>query len=501
MGLFSFGDQFAMFDVTPVENQFILEYMPGARGEFVKVYLYGLLHCYHPQENMSIQQMSHDIDVSEEDILAAYRHWERKGLVRRISDQPPVWQYLNKKEQILMHADTGVDSAYETFAEALHAQFGHERKLSGKEINLAYEWVEELGLPMEVVLLLVQHKIETRGKNFTMKSAEPLAVTLASEKAHTLEDAEVVLRREKDIYEGSKRIVRRLGKRREPSVPEQEMYRKWVREWGYTYSAIEAACSETTKGEPTFAYLEGILQGMMRRNGGAMTSAAEVNKRQSEDKTRIEPLKALLQQLNTKSATINENTLSAYHDMRQLYGDDIILLAGKECAARGKSDLDSVRQLLNVWKRRNLQSAEEIKAYMQLIDKQNTLISSLFEAWGSKSRITAGDRALVQKWKEEWGFSSDFILYCGMFAANAEKHMPYLDGVLKSFHEKNITTPEAAAAAHREYQLQQTKVPAAAAQKPGKTVIEQQYEQRTYETNNDLPDWMIKRMEERRRNG
>ena len=40
---FSFDDQFTMFDVTPVDNQFILEQLPGARGDYVKVYLYGLL--------------------------------------------------------------------------------------------------------------------------------------------------------------------------------------------------------------------------------------------------------------------------------------------------------------------------------------------------------------------------------------------------------------------------------------------------------------------------
>lgn len=48
MGMFGFDDQSMMFDVTPVENQFILEYMLSAQGDYVKVYLYGLMHCYHP---------------------------------------------------------------------------------------------------------------------------------------------------------------------------------------------------------------------------------------------------------------------------------------------------------------------------------------------------------------------------------------------------------------------------------------------------------------------
>ena len=54
MGLFGFDAQFAMFDATPVANQFILEYMPTARGDYVKVYLYGLMQCYHPSSDMTL---------------------------------------------------------------------------------------------------------------------------------------------------------------------------------------------------------------------------------------------------------------------------------------------------------------------------------------------------------------------------------------------------------------------------------------------------------------
>ena len=169
MGVFGFDEQFAMFDVTPVENQFILEYMPGARGSFVKVYLYGLMHCYHPQEEMSVQQMSHDLDISEEDVLAAYRHWERKGLVRRVSDNPPSWKYINVKQQFFMRGEAPVDQGYTDFTEALYAMFGSERRLRSNEIAMAYEWVEEMGLPSEVVLMLIQHCIETKGRHFSFK--------------------------------------------------------------------------------------------------------------------------------------------------------------------------------------------------------------------------------------------------------------------------------------------------------------------------------------------
>ena len=73
---FAFDERYAMFDITPVENQFILEYMPGAKGDYVKVYLYGLLCCYHPRKEMDVASMSRELGMTEDVILAAYRYWE-----------------------------------------------------------------------------------------------------------------------------------------------------------------------------------------------------------------------------------------------------------------------------------------------------------------------------------------------------------------------------------------------------------------------------------------
>ena len=47
MPMLEFDDQFTMFDITPLENLFIDEYMLRAPGDFVKVYIYALRQCYH----------------------------------------------------------------------------------------------------------------------------------------------------------------------------------------------------------------------------------------------------------------------------------------------------------------------------------------------------------------------------------------------------------------------------------------------------------------------
>ena len=88
MAFCAFDDSVAGFDVTPVENMFISEYMLRAPGDCVKVYLYGLMLCYHNQERMSLTGMARDLDLTEEDVERAFRYWARCGLVRQVGDHP-----------------------------------------------------------------------------------------------------------------------------------------------------------------------------------------------------------------------------------------------------------------------------------------------------------------------------------------------------------------------------------------------------------------------------
>lgn len=64
-------------------------------------------------------------------MLASYRHWERKGLVKRVSDKPPFFHYLNVKQQAMLGVQAQQDPEYEAFAESVYALFGNDRRIHG----------------------------------------------------------------------------------------------------------------------------------------------------------------------------------------------------------------------------------------------------------------------------------------------------------------------------------------------------------------------------------
>ena len=481
---FGFDEQYAMFDVTPVDNQFIMECVPMAKGDYVRVYLYGLMGCYHPEISMSIDQMCHDLDLPEEEIMKAYRYWERRGLVRRIGDVPPAWQYVSWKEKNLSSASAS-DPAYEAFAESLYGVFDNGRRLHGKEIQTCYEWVEDLKLPMEAVIMLLKHMARVKGKNFTIQSAGKTAVEMAEAQVQTLEDAEEFLSRDQQIYDGVRQVLRKLGKKGMPSEAQTEMYRKWVREWRFTPETIEAACAETAKGEPNMGYLEGILRNV--RKDIPENEPVDL-RRFSEAQEKRERLKALTGRLGT--GVMTEEGRNILKDLEERYPSEVIMIGIRECAQNHKN-VEELRKLLEAWRGKGLNTAADIEAYVAEFHRQNELLKQLREKWNAgEPRIGETSRKMIARWENELGFSEEMILKTAEYANEAKTPMAYLDRILTTYHEKGIRTPEEA-----EREAQRMKKEHAEPREPSlKQVTAQQYIQREYSDEQESPEAMLERL-------
>ena len=258
MAFCAFDDSAALFDSTPVENMFITEYMLRAPGDFVKVYLYALMLCYHPTPRMSLSSMAKDLDMQEEDVDRAFKYWARDGLVRQVSDNPVTYSLYNLKQLTLTRAENPGDKLYnQKFIE--EAERILKRTLLPEETNLINDWIQVFELPEEVVLMLLQIEMENSRGRVSIKIADKRAKEWAQSGVRTVEDVEKIIVLGKEREQQLRKLLARLGQRRAPSEDERAMYKLWIDEWGFTPEAVQEACRETTKGTPTMAYLNGIL--------------------------------------------------------------------------------------------------------------------------------------------------------------------------------------------------------------------------------------------------
>ncbi len=484
---FGFDGKYAMFGVTPVENQFILEYVPQAKGDYVRVYLYGLMACHHPEINMNLDQMSHELNLPEEEIQKAFRYWERRGLVRRISDAPPSWQYVSWKERDTFSVPPQ-DREYEAFGEALYAVFDHERRLHGKEIQTCYEWVEDLKLPMEAVIMLLKHMAGVKGKDFSMQSAGRVALEMAEAGVQTLEDAESFLSRDQQVWDGVRRVLRKLGKKGMPSEAQVEMYRKWIQEWRFTPEAVEAACAETAKGDPSMGYLDGILKNVRSGIPEGVTINPECYRQAQEQGERLKSLLSIL-----GGGSITEENKAILVELERKYEPAVIEIGARECA-RNRGSFDELPKLLEAWQKKGLYTRADVESYVAEFHRQNELLKKLRDKWNAgEPRIGEASRKMAARWKSELGFDDEMILKCAEFASEAKAPMAYLDSILTSLHQKGIRTPEEAEQEHQRMRGEHPDKGQAGIQRQ---VTAQQYGQREYNEGTEKPEAMLARLKE-----
>ena len=373
--MFGFDERFAMFDITPVENQFILEFLPGAKGDYIKVYLYGLMRCYHPEADMSMTRMSRELNMTEEEICAAFRYWERRGAVRRISDKPPRWQFVNIKQKSLTGAEDA-DPEYEEFSRAVYDAFDNVRRLHGSELSTCFEWHEDLKLPTEVIVMLLNHMAAVKGRNFKINDAQKAAMRMADENIRTVDAAEMFFSRDEKIYAGAKKVLKLLGK---------------------SY--------QTSEAQTGMGYLDGILKGLRKENSNEIEVDSDQVRRSTQ---KAEALRTVIKELGRDE--VNPRNLELYDRMKALYPQQVILTAAAECRHSGKS-IEDLLKLLESWDMKGLKTENQVNDYIQAFRQQTELIRELKTLWGTEGiRIGETDRKLVQKWQKELGFGKKMIL-------------------------------------------------------------------------------------------
>ena len=455
-----------LYGVTPVENKFLLEYMPAARGDYVKVYLWGLMQSGRDVEGYGLEEMAQTLFLTPAEVEAALRYWERRGLVSRMRQEPPLYRFYSpiQRDAMRKEAPLQVDDAYVTFEESVYAAFGDRRKVTNAEIILAWEWVQDIGLKPEVVLMLLNHCIAQRGVQFSFKRAEPLAVRMKEENVITLEDADVFLRHDQAVHEGVRKVLARMGKRRAASEDEIALYEKWIGEWGFAPDAVLDACRETTKGDPSFKYLDGILSGIRSRSGAR--TEKQVRRQLDEEGQDLRLAKEVFSGL----ASLNpETAIRLYRQFAQMYPHAVLMLAADECRRKKGRRIEDLQALLLSWQGRGLKTEEDVKEFLAFYREANLALKEIFEVCGQAGQPAEGDRALYRKWRE-WDMDRQLLLHAAEQARAAQgSKTAYLDKVLEAWHEAGIRDISQAKAR-----------PAAKSPGRGKQVSAQMYGQRDY---------------------
>ncbi len=431
----SFGENAAMFDMTPIENMFLLEYMPAAPRDYVCVYLYARMLCLHPELGGSLQEMTRALNMDEDSVFEAFAYWERQGLAERISDNPPAFALRPVRSAI--ERGKQVDRTMYTYREfdyAIQSLFGGEN-VEARYRVMANDWLTVFGFSQEAALMLLEYELKLPGgkkQPAVFRRANKRAADWAERGIKSADDVRRAIEGEDRVYRLAVDVLKKLSIRRAPTEAERVTARRWLEEWHYTEQDVLDACSQTTNArDPSFAYINKILQSRHENGASQDTSFAAV--------------RGLLQELGASSKEPTPNQLERYAQLlAQGFEPKTMQLAAVQCARRDRHRFEDLLWMLGRWGELGLMRYDVAEKYVADMQQRIDEVRPVLEQAGLTRRPTMDDLDRYAEWKKK--YAPDMIACAAQYARGTRAPMPYIAKLLETWQAEGITTPQAVAA-------------------------------------------------------
>lgn len=351
-----FAPEALPLEATPVENLFILEYMPVADGTQLRVYLYGLMLCRYPA--FDGDTLTQALSLTQEEVLAAYTHWQREGLVRILSTHPLEVEYMAPSQRA--SGSMLLPGKYGQLIQAAQTLFA-PRTLRPQELRKIYDWVDVFGLSEEAVLELISHCIG-RSPTISIKYMDAVAQAWADAGVRTAAEAKARADAYNALTSGAGAILRRWNKSRAPTEDELTLYELWTKQWGFTPEAILAACPAVTKAErPSFAYLGSVLAAM--HDGGLHTEQAVADTMDEDEEG-----KALSREVFARMGLGNTATLLQRQQLNSFLSAGLpreVMLYAAEQAQNKDRPFGYLKKLLSDFAEQGVLNMEQARAQIE----------------------------------------------------------------------------------------------------------------------------------------
>ena len=265
---------------TEVENLMINEFFTNANGDYVKVYLLGLMRAKHgivEDRNKTANILS----ITPDEIDAAWDYWESVGVIRR--DYMPDDDsyrvvflsqisrfYGNKKsgssasdggEQESRLVDLDLKHLYDTYESA------SGRSIPSSDARKIADTVGTFGVAPEVYAYAIKYSSDN-GHN-DIRYINKVAINWHKEGCNSEADVKALLDKDAKRRYLYGRIFKEIGFNRQWNSGDCEMMDRWFDQFGYNIEEVLEAVKLTAgKREPSLRYVDAVLENKYREAGG-----------------------------------------------------------------------------------------------------------------------------------------------------------------------------------------------------------------------------------------
>jgi len=266
---------------TAVDNMFIAEYMATAPGEYVKAYLLALMYA-----GLSVpctnETLARDLDMTVEEVLLAWNHWEKLGLILKKYPDPEnrlryTVEFLNIREARFGKAPAS--SAHKAGAVRLTdqelAQLYRDieavtgRLFEGKEMQEIASWLTDYSVAPDVILLCYKYCMRNR-KTSKYRYVGTVLKDWVQQGLRTVADVERHLEDTDARHFLHKRVLKSLGFSRNATEEERRIMDTWFDDMDYDIDRVLEACRKTSGiSNPNINYINSVLVAWNKEENGA----------------------------------------------------------------------------------------------------------------------------------------------------------------------------------------------------------------------------------------
>lgn len=419
--------------VTCIDNRFILTYLPDAPDKCVAVYLLGLALADSDGTDNACETIAKKLDMTSEEVVAAYLYWDEIGLVHITTDNPPKILYLD------VRATTGAlkkvkPSKYSKFNKELQSAFD-SRMLTTNEYYAYYDFLEKTTFEPEALVAVAKYCVALKGGDVNFRYVLTVARNLLMRGATTLAVVQDKLNSQQKYDDDLKLVFKALGISRAFEHNDREMYEKWTKDFGFGIDLIVKIAKEC-KGKG-MAKLDASLTEYYKK--GAL-SLVEIENYKAEK----EHLTELAKQLN-RAIGVYYQSLEAEIDeylvgwSRKGYDDETLLAIAKYCFKSGIRTLQGLANVIDKLYKNGITTIAAMDEYFAEQTRKDEIIKTILNEAGIERNVTNNDRTLYRTWKK-WNMSDELICFVAERAAGTNSPMSYVNRVLANYKQEGIST-------------------------------------------------------------
>ena len=301
--------------MTRVENLFISEFLPDAPGDYVKVFLLGLMYAQYDQA-MTSHELAMRLGLREDEVEEAWIYWESAGTVRRrvtteggeevcriefISQVGALFGRTDEPAEIAA-AETG-EAAPEPGAEAaenevnmymslddmdyddavtdkltdmklreLYIKYQEVtgRTISRRETGKIADAIRDYGIEPEIFDFAIDYCADL--DKYSIDYIFKVALRWTEENCRSVDEVRRLLDKHSLRNSWYSQVFRELGFKRPPAPADREIMDRWFDEMKFSIAEVVDAC-RTTAGmrDPNLRYVNKVLENRVLEKGGINT--------------------------------------------------------------------------------------------------------------------------------------------------------------------------------------------------------------------------------------